>query len=77
MFSYLLACNEGRSVLVFVAFLFSFRDLQLLTLEEAEVFGKKDKEQKALRALQDKVCFIPSYLRAEVGCDHNIYGYIL
>ncbi|XP_065897297.1 kinetochore protein Nuf2-like [Dysidea avara] len=31
------------------------RDLQLLTLEEAEVFEKKDKEQKALRVLQEKV----------------------
>ena len=32
-----------------------FRDLQLLTLEEAEVFERKDKEQKALRVLQEKV----------------------
>ena len=32
-----------------------FRDMQLLTMEEANVYEKKEKGQKSLRALQNQV----------------------
>ena len=34
----------------------AFRDMQLLTMEEANVYEKKEKGQKSLRALQNQVC---------------------
>ena len=33
-----------------------FRDMQLLTMEEANIYEKKEKEQKTLRDLQNTVC---------------------